>query len=81
MSQYLTNWQPLTVYWRLKLLFTLKISLFSGYSNKILASIIQCIVTTIEKFRYIVFQKQVVIATQKILYSAKYARLSEILVK
>ena len=39
------------------LLFSLKISLFSGYSHKIPGSIIQRFVTTIEKSRCIVFQK------------------------
>ena len=57
MSQYLRIWQPLTVKWRLLLLFTLKMLLLSGYSHKIPGSIIRCFVTTIEKFCFIVFQK------------------------
>ena len=44
-------------------------SLFAGYSHKIPGSIKQCFVTTTEKFRWVVFQKQVLTGTQKISYT------------
>ena len=43
-------------------------SLFSGYCHKIPGSIIRYFVTTIEKLCCIVFQKQTLSDTQKIIY-------------
>ena len=59
--------------------------LFAGSSHKIPGSIIEWFVTTMDKFRFIIFQKQVLAGTQKIIYSGKLIRkrawLSEILVQ
>ena len=43
--------------------------LFSGYSHKIPGSIIRRFMTIIEKFRCIVFQKEALIGTLKIIDS------------
>ena len=59
--------------------------LFAGSSHKIPGSIIEWFVTTMDKFRFIIFQKQALAGTQKIIYSGKLIRkrawLSEILVQ